>query len=377
MVVQREDAPLKRQPGADALPRGSAAKWARLPFFGAARGSGCHAPWLLVGPAAWLCGDDAEPSAAPAVQHERGAPWQPGNDLERFFVRSEGTFGYYSLETAELGPFDGQLEPGMAVAVVATGAGPKGDPFGLTTHGLWIPLRDLMPIRPSHFAGVELLGGRRTGFVVSDSAAAYARPGQPMHPRTYHPRRTAVTPVERITHGSSGWWRLEEDGAFVKEADIAVSGDCTPPVEAAFGERWIDVAIGSQVLTLCEGSNPVFSTLVSTGRAAAGETATPLGVFRVWVKLMEQDMDNLDDPDAEERYGIEAVPWVMFFERGYGLHGTFWHDDFGTRRSHGCVNLSLRDARRVFDWAGPTVHPGWTAALPVPFDRGTLVRVRR
>jgi hypothetical protein len=87
-------------------------------------------------------------------------------------------------------------------------------------------------------------------------------------------------------------------------------------------------------------------------------------------------MDNVEDLEARENYAIEAVPWVMFFERGYGLHGTFWHRRFGEKRSHGCVNLAPLDAEYLFFFTEPRLYPGWTAALPTPRDPGTLIRVR-
>jgi hypothetical protein len=94
-------------------------------------------------------------------------------------------------------------------------------------------------------------------------------------------------------------------------------------------------------------------------------------------------MDNLDELRTEEvdsplarPYNVEAVPWVMYFQRGYGLHATYWHDRFGVPQSHGCVNLSPRDAQRLFDFTSPTLGPGWQAAHPSDYDPATIVRVR-
>jgi len=137
------------------------------------------------------------------------------------------------------------------------------------------------------------------------------------------------------------------------------------------------VDIASQVLTAYVGERPVFATLVSTGRGNDGSVlATPRGAHRLWVKLRGSNMDNLDDESAAENYAIQAVPWVMYFERGYGLHGTFWHRAFGSKHSHGCVNLTPLDAERLFGWTSPKLPPGWSAALPTSYEPGTLVRVR-
>lgn len=87
-------------------------------------------------------------------------------------------------------------------------------------------------------------------------------------------------------------------------------------------------------------------------------------------------MDNLEDRRAEEFYGLQEVPWVMYFQEGYGIHGTYWHDSFGKQRSHGCVNLSPKDAEHLFWWSRPHLPAGWTAALPTPYEPGSRVRVR-
>jgi lipoprotein-anchoring transpeptidase ErfK/SrfK len=149
-----------------------------------------------------------------------------------------------------------------------------------------------------------------------------------------------------------------------------------PPAEAAPGERWLDVDLARQVLVAYRGERPLFAMPVSTGRGPAGsELATPPGVHRVWVKLATSDMDNLEDSGASRNYAIQAVPWVMYFDRGYGLHGAFWHHAFGHVMSHGCVNLTPADAERVFAWTSPHLPSGWSAVLPTEYELGTLVRV--
>jgi lipoprotein-anchoring transpeptidase ErfK/SrfK len=114
---------------------------------------------------------------------------------------------------------------------------------------------------------------------------------------------------------------------------------------------------------------------VSTGRNTK-ESETPRGVFQIWVKLDYSDMDDLERTDVDKNYAIQDVPWVQFFKGSYGFHAAFWHDDFGRRRSHGCINLSPGDARYLFSFTHPVLPPGWNAILPVPEDRPTTVQVR-
>jgi LysM repeat protein len=106
-------------------------------------------------------------------------------------------------------------------------------------------------------------------------------------------------------------------------------------------ERWIDVNLSTQTLTAYEGSNPVYRAVVSTGLPG---TPTPVGTFRVWIKLRYDDMSG-------PGYYLPNVPYVMYFYRDYGLHGTYWHSNFGTPMSHGCVNLSTPEAGWLYNWA--------------------------
>ena len=130
--------------------------------------------------------------------------------------------------------------------------------------------------------------------------------------------------------------------------DSALIPSLSTPDEMIDG-RWIDVDISEQRLTAYEASEPVRTTLVSTGLP---NTPTPVGQFRIWIKLRFDDMAGAD-------YYIEDVPYVMYFHEGYGLHGVTWHGNFGHPMSHGCVNLPTPEAEWLFDWA----------------DVGTLVNV--
>jgi lipoprotein-anchoring transpeptidase ErfK/SrfK len=142
--------------------------------------------------------------------------------------------------------------------------------------------------------------------------------------------------------------------------------------------KWIDVSIWQQTLVLYEGEKPIYATLVSTGADGMGDPETTKstirGEFRIDYKHVTATMD-ADDP--ENRFELRDVPWVQYFERGYALHTAYWHDDFGTPRSHGCINLAPVDARRLFFWTDPPLPANWHGVKSgdhtIP---GTWVRVR-
>ncbi|MEO0325191.1 MAG: L,D-transpeptidase, partial [Myxococcota bacterium] len=174
--------------------------------------------------------------------------------------------------------------------------------------------------------------------------------------------------------GVEGPWATLPEGGVMRARSLHLALPTEPPPEAGPQGTWIDIDVSEQTFVLYRGRTPLFATLVSTGRGG-GRRATPLGTHRIWVKLAFSDMTDLQR-QVERNYALERVPWVQYFEGANGLHAAFWHDEFGRRRSHGCVNLSPRDARRVFELTEPALPPGWTALFPEEGEATTVVRVR-
>ncbi len=114
-----------------------------------------------------------------------------------------------------------------------------------------------------------------------------------------------------------------------------------PPQVAGNGERWIDVDLSQQRVYAYEGDTLMNSFVVSTG---TWQTPTVTGKFRIWVKVRSQAMTG-------PGYYLPDVPYVMYFYKDYGLHGTYWHNNFGTPMSHGCVNLTISDAEWLYNFA--------------------------
>lgn len=116
-----------------------------------------------------------------------------------------------------------------------------------------------------------------------------------------------------------------------------------PPVVAGVGDgvHWIDVDLSQQRLYAYAGDTLVNSFLASTG---TWQTPTVTGSYKVWVKLRSSDMTG-------PGYYLPDVPYVMYFYKDYGIHGTYWHNNFGTPMSHGCVNLSIPDAEWVYNFS--------------------------
>lgn len=380
--VQRADLPLLMAPSPSAGRRGSANLGVGLPIFAARYGEGCAGKWLELGAEAWACDDALELSGNPAIDALSRSKHDATDGLpfRYFFVGPDGSFGYKRLDAVDVGEPDMQLEPGFAVAVVEERL-VDGARYGRSNNGLWIPLRDVGPARGFPFHGEEIPKDAAVvpvAWVLAEKAKVHKKPS-PLSPSAEARSRFDVVPFLEESSGFSGKFTRIGADAWIASSELRHATIAPPPaeVDVAAGERWIDVELATQTLVAYEGARPVFATLVSSGKGrGTASDATPVGVHRVWVKLLSTNMDNLEDDNANRYYRMEDVPWVQFFSKGFGLHGAYWHRSFGRVRSHGCVNLAPLDAQRLFWWTGPHLPAGWSAVLPTSHELGTVVRVR-
>jgi len=155
------------------------------------------------------------------------------------------------------------------------------------------------------------------------------------------------TPEEQATPGQLAMEIVEStavptlDPAAPKKPSSSSSGSNN-------GGRWIEVNLSEQMVYAWEGNTLMNSFLASTGTWA---TPTVTGTFKIWNKTRIQAMSG-------PGYYLPDVPWVMYFYKDYGFHGTYWHNNFGTPMSHGCVNLTIPAAEWLynFGYIGMTVN---------------------
>lgn len=141
-------------------------------------------------------------------------------------------------------------------------------------------------------------------------------------------------------------------------------------------DRHIEVDLTHQRLYAFQGGQKVFEFLVSTGKWGR----TPTGTFRIWVKLKSTLMSGGSGADY---YYLPNVPWVQFFyndqiakSRGFSLHGTYWHHNFGHPMSHGCVNMRIEDAAAIYAWTSPIVtDPKLWATYATADNPGTEILI--
>jgi LysM repeat protein len=193
--------------------------------------------------------------------------------------------------------------------------------------------------------------------VIPGRTSTSPAPAQPAPSgQTYTVRRGDTLSAIALRYGVSTWALAQTNGirnpSFIyvgQRLTIPSGGSSAPSTpsqpapapSAPTGGRWIDVDLSAQRLTAYEGSTAVRSTLVSTGLP---RTPTPTGQFRVYVKYRSTLMSG-------PGYYLPNVPYTMYFYRGYGIHGTYWHSNFGHPMSHGCINLPTSEAQWVYNWA--------------------------
>jgi lipoprotein-anchoring transpeptidase ErfK/SrfK len=150
---------------------------------------------------------------------------------------------------------------------------------------------------------------------------------------------------------------------------------------AAPGRRWLEVSVTDQQIWAYQGQSALMTSLVSTGKKP---NQTTTGVFHVRLKYPKQDMRGFTGDSGEvigfgdrapERgalaYDVEDIPDVMYFSlNAEALHGTYWHSNFGTPMSHGCVNLPLDVSAWMYGWA-PLGTMIWVHDLP-PAERAAM-----
>jgi hypothetical protein len=165
-------------------------------------------------------------------------------------------------------------------------------------------------------------------------------------------------------------WDLVAPAEWLDAVNIrrVVPHTTAPP--GVTGNRWIEVNLAEQTVSVYDNNQLIFATMTSTG---VDHFWTRPGLFQIQKKLVETTMANSIQDDF---YYLEDVPWTMYFDEGRALHGAYWHNRFGYRFSHGCVNLSPGDAHWLFNWAneGEYVYvydpSGQTPTDPALFGTG-------
>lgn len=211
--------------------------------------------------------------------------------------------------------------------------------------GQWMPASQLAVVRPSTFAGVyieeELPYLMAWVLIPSYPSPSPNTPGDQNRPILERYTRVNIFATVEI----DGWeWYLVGPESWIKQTNVARV--LIPERPAETKGRWFSIDLYEQVLIAWEEDQPVFTTLISSG---LGDWPTNEGLFNVYTRQVNGHMSGAEG--QTDFYSLENVPWVMYYDGAISMHGTYWHDGFGYRHSHGCVNMTITDAHWAFEWS--------------------------
>lgn len=348
-----------------ALAKGTRVAWTKIV---ADRGR-CKA-WVEIQPRGWVCAADLVPTDLPpagAIDPQGVAERSLAREHAGVVPRGADAFAT-KVDVEKNTPW--KQAPGWAFlrddTEIVRIAGRR---YYRTRFG-YIAAKDVEPRQASTFAGVTLTATTpwplawtlpaRRDLPVIVRAAPDARAAQV----ATLPRREVLPVLEQ----RGGFARVGAD-RWIALDELRLARTSPRPDGVRADERWIDVDLDQQVLVAYEGDRPVFTTLVSTGIGRS----TPTALHRIADKRM---VTRMKSPDvAPGRWDMPDVPFAMTFREHYALHGVYWHDSFGRKRSHGCINVSPRDGAFLFTFASPHLPDGWIQGES-DGDTGTPIRIR-
>lgn len=230
-------------------------------------------------------------------------------------------------------------------------AGQEKDGYVEIRAGQWVTADVLGPVNKavSKFSGVtfEGLPTLSFGWILLDTKPSKAPGAKPITGTADMKRYTLVNIYAAVDVDSWLWYLIGPD-QWVIQTRLARLNPVQRPAEIAADARWVAVDTYEQTLIAYEGSKAVYATLVSTG---LDKWPTDNGVYQIAERYDLIKMSGAErQPDF---YFLPEVPYVMYFNMGEqeALHGAYWHDGFGFRRSHGCVNLSITDSQWLYNWS--------------------------
>ncbi len=144
--------------------------------------------------------------------------------------------------------------------------------------------------------------------------------------------------------------RLKEQLLVEAEGLRPIAAEELAPIDPGRKDKRVEIDLTRQRLTAYQGAQPVFTSRIATGYF---EGDTPKGEYRVERKQPTRHMaSNLEG----NQFDLPGVPWVCYIAwTGVSFHGTYWHHNYGTPQSHGCINLNPEAAKWVYRWTDPVV----------------------
>ncbi len=247
----------------------------------------------------------------------------------------------------------GQIDPGtLRYVSYVTRLDHDGKPYLQLASGGWIRAA---PASYTDFQGLIFYENPSNDFGwIVDQTESYQAPSfsAPTLGRTYY-REDIIQIYNSVEAEGVIWYQIAPDEWVYSLKARWVSVNPEPP-EGVSSERWIEINLFQQTLSVYENGRLLFATLIASGLEPF---YTQPGVFQIYEKKPLETMQGAFEADRSDFYYLQDVPWTMYFDQARALHAAYWRTFFGYPQSHGCVNLSPGDAHWLFEWAneGDTV----------------------
>jgi hypothetical protein len=154
-----------------------------------------------------------------------------------------------------------------------------------------------------------------------------------------------VVQVYAIQEADGYTWYLIAPNQWVEGRKVGRVVPNPIPPDGVMNDRWIEVNLEEQTISVYENRTMVFATLIASGIEPLW---TQPGLFQIYEK---KETETMRTSDLSDYYYLDRVPWTMYFDQARALHGAYWRTRFGYPQSHGCVNLSIGDSHWLYDWA--------------------------
>jgi hypothetical protein len=250
--------------------------------------------------------------------------------------------GHVIMYDAPNGNPIGELDAGYNyVTIVSVESG-----WVQVNYGVWVAEEHITWADVSEFSGVEIIEQPKRPFAWMLAEARPSRyPGGPQDESAEIIPRYTMMNIYGIEYVDGWEWYLIGPDQWLQQIRVAKVKAIPRPEGIGPDDHWVAVDLYEQTVVAYEGNRMVFASLISSGLP---KWSTPEGLFQVYERYEATRMSGASG--QADFYFIEEVPYVMYFNGDVALHGTYWHDRFGYRQSHGCVNLATMDAWWLFQW---------------------------
>jgi lipoprotein-anchoring transpeptidase ErfK/SrfK len=215
--------------------------------------------------------------------------------------------------------------------------------------GEFVSLDDIEYIKVSEFSGIHIKSKSQPAFGWTRSDVfPVAAPGISSDSTNYHQKLdlnsyVEISKVKKVKRTT--WYQLVDKG-WVPAKSVSKFEKARRPPNISSKEKWLHISISRQIMTAYDGDKAVFATLISSGRRSK---ETKRGLFRIYNRLELAKMEGDPGPDY---FLFEDIPFHLYFYKFQAIHGAYNRHQFGHKGSHGCINLSVSDARWVWEWTG-------------------------